>query len=84
MEKSKFISVKEAMDITGYSRVHVIRLINDGKIQAEKVGHTYMVDRNSLGGIYKEMTEADKKKVTEAVDRTFKEYGDVLKRLGKE
>ncbi len=30
------ISVKEAADIMGYSRIHVVRLIKAGKIKAKK------------------------------------------------
>lgn len=78
------ISVKEAADIMGYSRIHVVRLIKAGKIKAKKVGRSYIIDRNSLGGIYKKITSKEEKDIEKAVKKVIKEYKPALERLGKE
>jgi excisionase family DNA binding protein len=78
------ISVKEAAKLLGYSRIHVVRLINAGKIKAKKVGRSYIIDKNSLGGIYKKITKAEEREVSKALDKVIKEYGQTLKKLGKE
>ncbi len=80
------ISVTEAAKILRTNRVQIIRLIKQGEIKATKVGNAYVIDKKSLGfsGIYKKLTTEDKKKVEKAVTRTIKEYGDVLRKLGRE
>jgi excisionase family DNA binding protein len=82
--KNELISVKEAAEITGYSRMHIVRLINDGKIIANKVGRSYVVDRNSLGGIFKKITPKEEKNIDHLMNKVIKDYGPALKRLSKE
>jgi len=79
-----FISVTEAASLLGLSRKQVWRKIKAGKIKAQKVGRAYVIDKNSLGVIFEEITEKEVKLVKYAVDRTIKEYGEVLKKLGRE
>lgn len=78
------ISVKEAADILGYSRVHIVRLINSGTIKAIRIGRSYAVDKNSLGGIFKKITPSEGKILDKAMRRVIKEYTPVLKKLGGE
>jgi len=78
------ISVKEAAEILGYSRVHIVRLINGGAIKATRVGRSYAVDKNSLGGIFKKITPVEEKAIDKAMKRVVKDYTPVLKKLGKE
>lgn len=78
------ISVKEAADILGYSRIHIVRLINSGSIKASRIGRSYAVDKNSLGGIFKKITPTEEKAVDKAVKRVVEDYSPVLKKLGKE
>jgi transcriptional regulatory protein LevR len=82
--KNNFISTREAMEITGYSRMHILRLIKSRVIKGKKIGNAYIVERNSIGGIYKEMTSSDKSQIEKGVDRVISEYGEALKKLGKE
>lgn len=78
------ISVKEAADILGYSRIHIVRLINSGTIKAIRIGRSYAVDKNSLGGIFKQITPVEEKILDKAMQRVIKEYTPVLKKLGSE
>jgi len=80
----KLISTTEAARILGISRVAVFKRIKNGQIPAIKVGRNYVIDRRDLGDIFQEITPASKNEINKAVDRTIKEYGEVLQRLGKE
>ncbi len=83
-EDKNLISVKEAAELLGYSRVHVVRLINSKKIKAKQIGRSYVVDKNSLGGIFKRITPAEEKAVDKAMDKVLKEFEPALRKLGKE
>ena len=83
-ENNNLISVKEAADILGYSRMHIIRLINSGTIKASRVGRSYVIDKNSLSGIFKKITPNEEKAVNKAVKRVVKDFSPVLDKLGKE
>ena len=82
--EKELISVKEAAELTGYSRMHVARLIKDGKISARKIGRSYVVDRSSLGGIFRDITPDEEKKIESVMDKVMDDYGPVLKKLSKE
>ena len=78
------ISVKQAAELLGYSRVHVVRLINAGKIQARRIGRSYVVDKNSLGGVFKVITAGDAQKIETVMEKVFDEYEPALRKLGEE
>jgi excisionase family DNA binding protein len=78
------LSVAEAGKVLGYSRQHVLRLINAGEIPAQKIGRSFVIRRESLGGVYKTITGAEKTQIDRAVSKIVREYGDTLRRLGKE
>lgn len=81
---SQYIGTTEAAKLLGVTRVTIFNRIKRGQIEAIKIGRNYVIDKRTLGDIFQEMTEADRKKVDVAVDKVFKEYGNVLKRLGTE
>jgi len=66
------ISVKQAAEQIGLSRVQVFNLIKAEKIPARKVGRNYVINQQDLDNYW----------IGRPVDRAVKEYGDVLKRLG--
>ena len=82
--KNKFISTTEAAQIMGISTVAVFKKIKSGEIKTERVGRNYLVYKDSLPGIYKDITKDEKTEVEKAVGKVVKEYGDALKKLGKE
>jgi len=84
MSEKDYISVNEAAQIMGISRVAVFKKIKSGEIRATKVGRAYIVNKKSLASIYQDLTSAQKKKVEKAVERVVEEYGEALKKLGKE
>lgn len=84
MEKPEYISTSEAAEIMGISRIAVFKQIKKGKLKAQKVGRSYVIDRHSLGGIYKKMTPKEEKEIEKAVKKVVKEFGPALKKLGSE
>lgn len=83
MNNKKMLSVSEVAELMGISRTHVLRKISSGEIPATKVGRSFVVNRSDLPGIHKKLTEKEKEKVEKAVEKTFKEYAEVIKKLGK-
>lgn len=84
MARNDLISVTEAAELMGISRVAVFKKIKKGEIEAQKVGRSYVINKNSIGSIYQELTEKQKKIVEKAVAKTVKDYGDTLRKLGQE
>lgn len=80
----KFISVAEAAKRVGLSRMQVVRKIQKGEIEAERVGRSYHIREDRLPGIYRTITDSEKRQVETAVHRVLQEYGDVIRRLGRE
>jgi len=72
----KYYTIPEYAKIMKVSRISVYKKVKKGQIKAERVGRTYM--------ILKTEAEVDKKMVDEAVKKTVKDYGEVLKKLGNE
>ena len=49
-DESKWITVSQAAQLTGYNEEHITRLCRQGKIKARKYSIVWQVDRNSLSG----------------------------------
>ena len=82
-KEKEMLSVTEVARLMGISRTHVLRKIKSGDIPAMRVGRSYIIKKSDLPGIYRKITPQDKKEVEKAVDRTLKEYGEVIRKLGK-
>ena len=85
MTEPKYITIPEMAKLLGISRIAVFKKVKSGKIKAQKIGRNYAIPEAYIQQILgKELSETDKEKIKNAVKRTVREYGDVLKRLGKE
>lgn len=85
MEKREFISVLEFAELLGVSRIAIYKRIKKGQIDAVRIGRSYAIPRKYVNDIVgKTLSEKNKKMIAAAVKRTFKEYGEVIKRLGRE
>lgn len=82
--EEEYISVAEAAAETGYSRIHIVRLIHAEKIKAKRIGRSFVVEKKSLPVIFGEISKNEEKEIDKAVDKVFKNYGDAIKKLGKE
>lgn len=83
MPKEQFVSTQEAAEILGISRIAVFNKIKKGEIPAQKVGRNYIIDKKDLGsGLNDKLTSREKKVLDQAINKTFREYGETLKLLG--
>lgn len=77
-----FISVTEAAELLGISRVAVLKKIQKGEIKAEKVGHHYIIAKNEIQTIDQEdLSDEQKKFIEKSVKKTIQEYGEALRML---
>lgn len=80
-----YFTVSELANILNISRVAVFKKIKNGQIKAEKIGRDYVIFKKDLNGIVcAELTDKLKKEIEKGVTKVVEEYGDVLKKLGKE
>ena len=80
-----YISTTDLAKFLGVSRVAVFKKIRKGQIKAEKFGRNYLVPREELLTIVGQFVPENRRKnIDHIVDRITKEYGDTLRRLGKE
>jgi len=80
-----YLTVKELADLMRISRVAVFNKIKLGQIKAEKVGRNYIIYQKDLPDVFKTTLDAaSKREIEQAVKRVIAEYGDVIRKLGKE
>ncbi|HUT70358.1 MAG TPA: helix-turn-helix domain-containing protein [Desulfatiglandales bacterium] len=85
MTKEKYITIPELARLLGVSRIAIYNRVKKGQIPAIKIGKTYAITDQTIADILgKKVTERGKNRIDAAVYRTVREYGEVLKRLGKE
>ncbi|KKQ74136.1 MAG: binding domain protein, excisionase family protein [Berkelbacteria bacterium GW2011_GWB1_38_5] len=83
-DKDNFYSVTEAAKLLGISREAVLKKINTGKLKAERIGHIFAIPKNELGFDGQTLSKEQEEIIEAGVKKTVKEYGETLKRLGKE
>ncbi len=85
MEETGYISIPELAKLLGLSRIAVYQKVKSGKIKAIRIGRNFAIPGKYVEEIMgKELGASQKQKIEGAVKRTVEEYGEVLKRLGKE
>lgn len=86
--KSKYVSVIELATMLGISRIAVFKRIKKGQIPAEKIGRSYAIPEEFVSSMIhdknRQLTETDKNNIERTVKKVVREYGETLKRLGKE
>ena len=85
MKKDKYISLPELAKLLGLSRIAIYKKVKAGEIKATKIGRNYAVPRKYVEQIIGQtLDDREKKEIDRAVKKTVKDYGEVLKLLGKE
>jgi len=85
MVKHTYITIPQLAKLLGLSRIEVYRKVRKGQIPAIKIGRVYAIsDRDITYILGNEISAKAKKRVDAAVRKTVREYGEVLKKLGKE
>jgi excisionase family DNA binding protein len=85
MEKSRYLTIPQLAKILGISRIAVYKKVRKGEIKAMRIGRTYIIPKTVISGILgKTLSEPAKKEIDRAVLKTVKDYGEVLRLLGRE
>ena len=85
MKKKDFLSIAELAEILGISRIAVYKKVKTGLIKAIRIGSSYAIPSKGVADLLGvELGPQDKQIIDRAVDKTVKEYGEVLKMLGNE
>lgn len=83
--ENRYITIPELAGILGISRIAVYKKVRKGEIKAMKIGRNYAIQRKFVDNILgKELNPQEKREIDAAVRKTVKEYGEVLKLLGRE
>ncbi len=89
MTQKDFLSITEVAKLLNLSRTTIHNKIKSGEIKAIRVGHNFAVSTEEVKRIAGDivghpLTEEEKQKIDKVVRKTVDEYGEVLKKLGKE
>lgn len=85
MKKSEYVTIPQLAKILGLSRVAVYKKVKKGQIRAVRIGRNYAIPKKYIMNILgKALDQEDKRLIDDAVKKTVKEYGQVLKLLGRE
>ena len=61
--KSNYVTSAEAAESLGFSPDHVRKLINQGRIKAEKLGRNWIIEKKSLDKIHRQRFPRHKENV---------------------
>lgn len=85
MVREGYITVPELAKLLGISRVAAYRKVKKGQIPARKIGRTYVIaDRQITDILGKGLSENAKQRIEQAVRKTVRQYGELLRKLGRE
>jgi len=85
MKKSEYITIPQLAKILGLSRIAVYKKVKKGQIKAIRLGRTFAIPKRYIADILgKVLGEEDKREIDRAVKKTVREYGEVLRLLGRE
>jgi excisionase family DNA binding protein len=85
MVKGNPITIPQLAKLLGVSRIAIYKKVKKGQIPAKKAGKIYIISDSVVADILgKKLSLQKKKQIDAAVGKTVKQYGEVLKRLGKE
>ena len=89
MKKNDYITIPQLAEILGISRVAVYNKVKKGEIEAIRIGRNFAIPKEYLkekvGNIIgRTLKVKEKQEIDKAVEKTIKEYGEVLKLLGNE
>ncbi len=85
MKEPEYITIPQLAKVLGISRIAVYKKVKKGQIEAVRIGRNYLIPKKYITALLgKSLTEKDKRRIDAAVIKTVKEYGEVLKMLGRE
>ena len=83
--EKKYITVPELAKILGVSLITIYNRVKKGQIPATKIGKTYVITDKTVADVLgNKLTDTGRARIDAAVRKTVREYGEVLKKLGRE
>lgn len=82
MQRKEFLTIPEFAKEIGLSRSQVFRLVQSGKIKAERFGKLHLIPVEELNRITGEISVGDRKLIAEGVKKVMSDYGVVIRDLG--
>jgi excisionase family DNA binding protein len=85
VSKNGFFSTTEAAKILGISRIAVFNRVKRGSLKAIRIGKNWAIPKEELeNNLGRPLSEEEKRILLEGVRKVIAEYGETLRRLGKE
>jgi excisionase family DNA binding protein len=85
MVKNKYLTIPQLAELLGISRIAVYKKVKKGQIRATKIGRTYMIsDEHITSVLNQKLSAVKKRRIEAAVKKTVREYGQLLKLLGRQ
>lgn len=85
MKRNEYITIPQLAKVLRLSRIAVYKKVKKGQIKAIRIGRSFAIPKKYIADILgKVLGEEDKREIDSAVKKTVKEYGEVLKLLGRE
>jgi excisionase family DNA binding protein len=82
MQHKEFYTTSEIGKIMGLSRSQIFRKIKKREIPAKKVGRFNLVPRSYVDALLGKLEQDDQRQIQSAINKTIREYGEVIKMLG--
>lgn len=80
-----YITIPQLASMLNKSRFTVFKWVKDGKIKANKVGGTWIIDDPDILRILEgKLTAKQQQNITAAVKKAVNQYGELFKRLSRE
>ena len=85
MKRNEYITIPQLAKVLRLSRIAVYKKVKKGQIKAIRIGRNFAIPKKYIADILgKVLAEEDKREIDSAVKKTVREYGEVLKLLGRE
>ena len=83
--KAELVTIPQLAKQLGVSRIAVYNRVKKGQIPAVRVGRNYAIRQRDVRRLLSaELTQADRRRIDEAVDAVVAQYGEVLECLSRE
>lgn len=85
MTAANYITIPQLAHLLGVSRITVYNRVRRGEIPATKIGGMYVISDETVHSVLgRTASDRAKYRIDSAVRKVVREYGEVLKKLGRE
>lgn len=80
----RYLTTSQTAELLGVTRATIFNWIKNKKLPALKIGKAYLIELKHLGLDDKEPSPKSKAEIKKAVKKVIQEYGEAIRKLGKE